>query len=367
MKLNPFAKQGDSPVFEPPVTPAAAPARAPNGAPDPSLQLACVTLGALTSHAFRWNHRDYESFRQSMTQLAKRVEESPDPAALAETGEAITREIERYNSTTQHVVNGSIEELQDIIRLLLAAVDSSRLDSTHSEAALRQIEAALGKTNTDEELRAAKGDLTEKLRALAGRERERQQQASDLAGRLQERVLVLEHSLNRETAPAPAPASAPPPAAEPAIDPLTGLPNKEAAENAILDLQRRHRRGAYLAAFYIQRMSHLNARYGDKIADELLLLCTQRLIGGVLRPKDHLFRWRGPAFLALIERIDPVQHVQREVRKLVERRFQCELRGGALIVSVDVAGDVFCPSGKNCGQIIEELESFYTRNSTRGA
>ncbi|MCC6366653.1 MAG: GGDEF domain-containing protein [Bryobacterales bacterium] len=359
------------------------------------MDLTCSLLDALATHAFRWNQADYESFRQGMKETLQTLKSQPTPSSVLIAAGTLSQRIEHYNQGAQQVVERSVEELRDIIRVLMSSIESIRTDFDDSATALHHIEQIVGKTQTSEELRVAKVQLTHALGKLTEKTKERKQETSELLNKLQERVLILEHSstlgsAQRHGEPAagqkqavaahPAPAAeargadAGPPAAdppvrqqsggEPKLDPLTGLLNKEAAEDTILDL--RSKPGQYyLAAFYVQRMARLNARYGDKVANELLFLCAQRLVNNLLHPNDQLFRWRGPAFVAVLEREDGVQDVQREVRQRIESRFQCELRGGALLVSIELASTVIPTKKGTLPELIEQVEGFFTAQSTR--
>lgn len=107
--------------------------------------------------------------------------------------------------------------------------------------------------------------------------------------------------------------------AEPQQDPLTGLPNREAAEDAIAGLKG-NSSGVFVAAIYVQRLEQINARLGDRTGNELLFLSAQRIVNG-LRPGDQIFRWRGPAFVAVLARKEALLEVRREMQRLVSSRF----------------------------------------------
>jgi GGDEF domain-containing protein len=361
------------------------------------MDLTCSLLEALATHAFRWNQEDYETFRKGMKESLQTLKNQPSPSSVLIAAGTLAQRIEHYNKGAQQVVERSLGELRDIIRVLMSSIDSIRTGYDDSASALHHIEEIVGKTQTAEELRVAKVQLTHALGKLTEKTKEHKQETSDLLNKLQERVLILEHSstlgspqrhaepptghkppvaappapvAEPRPADAPGPSAADPPArqqngGEPRLDPLTGLLNKEAAEDAILDL--RSKPGQfYLAAFYVQRMPRLNARYGDKVANELLFLCAQRLVNNLLHANDQLFRWRGPAFVAILEREDGFQDVQREVRQRIESRFQCELRGGALLVSIELASTVILTSKGTLPELLEQVEGFFTVQSTRG-
>lgn len=124
--------------------------------------------------------------------------------------------------------------------------------------------------------------------------------------------------------------------------------------------------GVYAAAFYVQRLEQFNARLGDKIGNELLCLAAQRIVNALLRPGDQLFRWRGPAFVALLNRGDGLVDVRREVQRVVASRFHFELRGGAMLASIGVdAKVVSVATACSSAEIIQEMEQFFALPGTR--
>lgn len=98
-------------------------------------------------------------------------------------------------------------------------------------------------------------------------------------------------------------------------DPCTGLPLKAEAEAA---LQRAvGSPQIYVAVFYVHRMHLINARFGENIGNEILLYCSQHLATSLVRPSDLLFRWMGPAFVAILDRPESPVVVAAEVRRAV--------------------------------------------------
>jgi GGDEF domain-containing protein len=354
--------------------------------------LARSVIETLATHAFRSNEADYERFRQGLKESLDLLQSQPDPSSVLMAAGTLSQRIGQYHQDTQRLIAGSISELRDIIRVLISSVDSVQPEGEESASPLHQIEETIGKAQTAEELRIAKVHLTHALEKLNENARGRKQETSELALNLQDRVLILEHALGAgpshlspESVKLPADQLAPARnsqelaapkegtglparrsrAAEPPLDPLTGLPNKEGAEDAIAGL-RANPNGSYLVAFYIQHMEQLNARFGDKVCNELLFLSAEHIASDLLRPNDQLFRWRGPAFVALLKREDSLHDVKREVQRVVQSRLQVELRGGALLLSATIVADTVSAGAGNSAELIQELENFFSRPSTRG-
>jgi GGDEF domain-containing protein len=356
------------------------------------MDLTCQVLESLATHSFRWNETEYERFRQGVDESLSLLRGQPNPSSVLISAGNLSQRIEHYHRSTQQMVDSSISEFHNIIRVLLSSVQQLNLDCEDSSRALNEIEEMIVKTSAAEELRIAKAHLTQALGRLAETSRERQDVAYEMITGLQEQVLILERSLSAGAAsmsgeslksfikqpvparenkkPSPAPEEPENPLArrgdvgEVPLDPLTGLPSKEAAENAILGLKA-NSAGIYVAAFYVQRLAQINARMGDKIGNELIFLSAQRILNA-LSPHDQLFRWRGPAFVALLGRKTSVMDVRREIQHIVASRFQFDLRGGAALVSVNVVAEWFPAETHNCGELIHEIEAFLSVSATRG-
>jgi GGDEF domain-containing protein len=99
-------------------------------------------------------------------------------------------------------------------------------------------------------------------------------------------------------------------------DPCTGLPVRAEGEAA---LQRAITRQAhaYVAVFYLHRMALTNARFGEAMGNQLILFCSQHISSRLTRANDLLFRWSGPAFLAIIERSEPYLSVSNDVQRMI--------------------------------------------------
>ena len=353
------------------------------------MELAFAVLQATANHAVRWKEPDYDRFRQGLAEVLEVLKGQPSPSSVLISAGALAQKIEQYYQQTQHLVDSVITELHDIVRVLVSALDEVQGHCDSSVSALRQIEERIESTRTLEELKVAKADLSRALGEMRERAREQKRTASELVASLQKRVLTLEKGAKSAAAPpdsrfdpgAPArtseaaamvvesPAERPPRGAgvmEPRLDPTTGLPGKSDAEEAILALPA-GRPGLYLAAFYIQRMEHLNARFGDTIGNEVLLFCSQLIASRLIQPADRLFRWRGPAFVALLQREDSLLDVRQEVRRLVGSRVQFEWRNGSLLLSIALAGEAIPTAGSGGPELIAELEKLFVSPAFRGA
>ncbi len=126
-------------------------------------------------------------------------------------------------------------------------------------------------------------------------------------------------------------------------DPLTGVPNRRALEDWLVDWEAQPRRAtAVLILFDIDHFKIVNDAHGHLVGDEILV-STAQLIGSQLRSQDLFGRWGGEEFLVILDGA-----TQAEARALADRVRQI-VHGsvhpvaGAVTLS---AGIAICSSGE---------------------
>lgn len=138
----------------------------------------------------------------------------------------------------------------------------------------------------------------------------------------------------------PIPAGGAAPAVDMA-DVLTGLPSRAQAERAMSRVVRRRAR-AFAAAIAVDRFETIQHRFGASAADEVLLFMSLHL-AQELPAGDQLYRWSGPVFLVLMERLQPLEDVRREIAHLTSMRLErlLHLRARSALVVVTAHWNVF--------------------------
>jgi len=100
------------------------------------------------------------------------------------------------------------------------------------------------------------------------------------------------------------------------LDPLTGLLNRRAFQDALHQRLRGGRReGAALLVLDLDRFKTVNDRHGHAAGDMLLCALARRL-RYALRPHDRVARMGGDEFLVLIDSLPAEQSVEPVVRRL---------------------------------------------------
>ena len=111
------------------------------------------------------------------------------------------------------------------------------------------------------------------------------------------------------------------------LDPVTGLPQRHAAENA-LEQALRSKRPISPAVIVIDSLPAINMRFGRETGDALLQAFGD-FVAQTLSPEDELFRWTGPAFVALLRHPIKDERGASEFTRLMEQKFEHTIRTGS--------------------------------------
>jgi diguanylate cyclase (GGDEF)-like protein/PAS domain S-box-containing protein len=123
-------------------------------------------------------------------------------------------------------------------------------------------------------------------------------------------------------------------------DPLTGLANRDRlAELLTLALQRQGRAGAREAALLfidLDRFKLINDSLGHHIGDHVLVEVARRL-GHCLRPGDHLIRFGGDEFVALLDDLACSADAERVAQRMLDSLLPpLQVQEHQLVVSISI-------------------------------
>jgi GGDEF domain-containing protein len=142
-----------------------------------------------------------------------------------------------------------------------------------------------------------------------------------------------------------------------ATDTCTGLPTRHEAEAAIKRAMSSDTQ-SYVASFYVHRLNLINARFGDAIGNQVILFCSQHIATNLAGAKDTLFRWRGPGFVALLERNESPLAIASEVQRFtampLSRFFETPSR--TVYLPIKLTAEVLPTAGKSFEEVIDQLQ-----------
>jgi len=117
------------------------------------------------------------------------------------------------------------------------------------------------------------------------------------------------------------------------FDPLTGLDTRTLFEQAVGNITV-PLPGFFINIYSLQRLPQMRARFGNAVADRIVVFVGQYIANSLCGEGDRLFGWDGKTFVALIRRDSAVLQVQREVAEACGKSLEYFLenaRGSALV------------------------------------
>jgi GGDEF domain-containing protein len=264
---------------------------------------------AAAMHAVHLQAQEVEPLQTKFLQALEQMKGEPSDDLIRRAGHDLSGELERYNKAATLSVKSTLEGLRETVSGLSEGL---RALAGQSEVAahIDTLHSLVAGAQTAAEFEAGRVRIQEIVRLLGDKDRERSSQLNAFVQELQERIKELESRPQSRGAMALATQGTQ--AAPAQIDALTGIPNGAAAREAVLHAQAGDPL-PHLAVIHIQSLDLLNARFGQRIGDQIVLTCCQHLASNLCREKDRIFRWRGPAFIALLERDDSPAGVAREI------------------------------------------------------
>jgi len=98
-------------------------------------------------------------------------------------------------------------------------------------------------------------------------------------------------------------------------DPITGLPERPAAEAALVAAVKTGN-PVYAVLFVLERLDLINSRFGREVGDQVLSFLREHIAQSLSKPV-RLFRWTGPALIAIVEREVDAQALREELNRIL--------------------------------------------------
>jgi diguanylate cyclase (GGDEF)-like protein len=244
-----------------------------------------ILIRGIALHAIDGDPNDLKELQQRMSGIAGTltVDSSPDDL-LVGIGKTL-RALEEYNRRAAVIFKGQVEELRGMLSTMTATVIFITSSSESSVKQLSVIESKLQRANTLEDTRQIKAHLTECLTLVRSESLRLQTESRTKINTLKQDVDRLSSRLKSVTV-------------EDSYDPVTGLPNRNAAEEAIAAKIATGKE--FLAVlFMLDRLASINGRFGRLVGDDILVSGAQTLAQKL--SGTTLYRWTGPAFVAVFD------------------------------------------------------------------
>jgi diguanylate cyclase (GGDEF)-like protein len=247
------------------------------------------------------------AFRESMEEIQEALDLEITPEALVTHAAKAVAALKNQNAVAGRRLRLHVMELQNMLSMLAAAVRAASAAGENNLSRLTEIDRQAVTVSDLNELRVIKLRLADCLKDIRVESERQRKETQDALAHL---TRGLEQARQRI---APLEAAATP-------DPLTGLAPRAEAESALAKAGLA-REPAYAAIFVLDRLQTLNMRFGRETGDEVLAYFVETMRER-LSPSDRLFRWAGPALVAMLPRTESIDRVRSEIAQMMENQMQ---------------------------------------------
>jgi GGDEF domain-containing protein len=273
-----------------------------------------LLLQGISLHAVEGDRADYDRFRNDFDRIQAPLGKETSGQELLVAAGAANQALADYGQRTTRFIRQQGAVLHNMISMLTQTMVSIGAGSESSAEHLQAIEKELAHAVVIEDVQSLKLRLAECLKNLREEVVRQKIQAQAQARQIQQHV---EHARD---------CVQDPPDVDCEIDSTTGLRTRLAAKTAFhAALQTSGRK--YVVAAVVNRIQSVNRRFGYPVGDQLLKKFSD-LFGATLAKSDRLFRWRGPALVALLEREESIHAVEAEIRRISSKRIEGVLEVG---------------------------------------
>jgi GGDEF domain-containing protein len=258
------------------------------------LRVVMLVLETAALHAVDYDRETLVEFQRSIRSIRREMEQTTEPPHVLVLAGSAIKLIETHNRGAEKAIGQHRAEMRAIITMMSSALLRVSSTSDLTSRNLRQIGKELQEVSQLESIPAIKGKMAISLKCL-GEEAERQEHVSiaikeEIASRAKEEAALMD------------------------LDPETGLPGLKQAEQHVAAIADGVRK-VYVIVMHLERLEMINGRFGFDEGNKILCCFGQR-VAQRLSTGDYLFRWRGPCFVAVIERPYGPDIVRTEASKI---------------------------------------------------
>ena len=242
----------------------------------------------------------------------------------------------------------------DVLSTAVQAATNLCLASEHLAERLSELEDQIEEAANIGAVRVLRFRLTEYLQQVRDRTLHQREVMAEALTQLREQ-LEIAHGLRRSQG---TDAAAP--------DTLTGLQARGCAERALAAVLDGGVAG-YAVLFVMDSLHLINARYGYSTGDQMLHVVCDHL-ASCLSPGDRLFRWTGPAFVALMQRVESVAEIEAEIARmgLAQQKVTVQIGNGSVSLPISTVPLLLPLAGvKSLPDLARRMDAFIAEQSRR--
>jgi GGDEF domain-containing protein len=310
-------------------------------------QVVSLFLESIASSAAIAGPEEYEVFRSEIDKIRNRVASGTAREPLLSSVASATQTLENYNKRVTDFLAAQGKEMQTIVGMMATTIANIGGATTRSADRLAEIGGRLENVSSAKDLAAIESRLSECLVSFKEETLRQKASAGKIIDNLREEI-----ELNRERGAGLDLRD---------VDAPTGLPKQNACLQA---MQAAVEEGkiVFAAIIVINRLQSINSRFGRRAGDRMLHVFG-KFVEQRLAPGDRLFRWNGPAVVALFQSAGSLEGARSQIERMLETRIEETFESEARAVLISPAWSVFT-LGTTVSAVETQINSFVATQGT---
>ena len=298
----------------------------------PAHTLARSLLNAIARECVPVEQVLHADFERTLHDLDDRLATTGDSREIYAIAGSAEQAMQDYRQHVARYYDTQISEMQIAISALFAGLIHFAGETTQFSILLRNLELQLREARGPGAMRDCRVQIVPCVQALREDFRKQRENWERTLNKLQDDLAGATGEAKRGKS---------------GDDPVSGLPGRPAAEQALAELMATKPMDAYIVVCVVDRVNLINAKFGYAVGDRLLQAFLRHLMTAFSRV-DQLFRWTGPAFVLVLKRSDPLARVKAEVLRATTARLEenVESNGRNVLLPVTAASTVIAVAGE---------------------
>ena len=316
-------------------------------------KLGHTLLTAISREVIRADPPDSFRFQETILQLNQQLGKLHDSSDVYMIAAMADKALQEYNQLATKYFSGVSDELQSLAQSMVAAIVDIHQSGSQTLTRFKVLEEKLQKAQDLRSLHECRMHIGQCLVQL--------REEAQLQRRQTDQVIS---TLNAELSNKISPAAIIWKSGE---DPVSGLPARHQAEGAIEALLERRNPNLYLVLFVIHHVDLLNVKYGYAVGDKMIREYLRHLMTEFSQIEE-IYRWSGPAFLAIAARPLGFTALRQEVARIASHRLEVThtVQDRSVLIPITSAAIVLpVASFQDLSVLVSKLDGFVKSSGSR--
>jgi GGDEF domain-containing protein len=332
--------------------------------PEDYIRLLQLALKGISLHTVEANESDLTKFRQEVSTISGKLGERSSAEDIETAVGFVTRAAAGYNRIAARITQAHVQELQAMLAMMTQTITFLSDSSKTGIEQLHVVERSLRKASSIGDVRMLRAKLDDCLTLVRSESNRLRAESQARIAALQEGVeRTANHMRSAGLASPEEPAPRPRERVAHLDDPLTGFEGRGAAEELIA-ANLTQNRDFVVALFLVDTFGRVSGRFGSETGDEVLLLVAQHVEEQLAT--RSLFRWSGPAVVAILETEPSFDAVEQQMKQIASKRFEKTIDNDGRLVLLPITCSVMVEkvsAGDSPDDVTRNLDRFVSTHA----